>query len=136
VQAMLVGGPPPGRADGSVAKADTTVVPEKRSITNKTLPGPNVGISNPELSRIARKTATVWAWSGYTSDSLDLCYAANANSPAWVFIKTIKPTKAGAQSLSATFTLRRVHCRRFARNSDIREVHRLAPQEPVTITTT
>jgi len=53
----------------------------------------------------ATVTATVWAWSGYTSDSLDLYYAANANSPTWVFIKTIKPTKAGAQTLSATFTL-------------------------------
>jgi leucyl aminopeptidase len=53
----------------------------------------------------ARVTATVWAWSGYTSDALDLYYSANANSPSWVFIKTIVPTKAGAQSLSATFTL-------------------------------
>jgi leucyl aminopeptidase len=53
----------------------------------------------------ATVTATVWAWSGYTSDSLDLYYAANANSPSWVFIKTIKPTKAGAQTLSTTFTL-------------------------------
>jgi subtilase family serine protease len=53
----------------------------------------------------ATVTATVWAWSGYTSDSLDLYYAANANSPSWVFVTTIKPTKAGAQSLSATFTL-------------------------------
>ncbi|MGA8028641.1 MAG: S53 family peptidase [Bryobacteraceae bacterium] len=50
-------------------------------------------------------TATVWAWSGYSSDALDLYYAANANSPSWVFIKTIVPTKAGAQSLSTTFTL-------------------------------
>jgi subtilase family serine protease len=53
----------------------------------------------------ATVTATVWAWSGFTSDALDLYYAANANSPSWVFIKTIVPTKAGAQSLSATFTL-------------------------------
>ena len=53
----------------------------------------------------ATVTATVWAWTGYTSDALDLYYAANANSPSWVFIKTIVPTKAGAQSLSATFTL-------------------------------
>src|SRR5271157_3982620 len=53
----------------------------------------------------ATVTATVWAYSAYTSDALDLYYAANANSPSWVFIKTIKPTKAGAQSLSATFTL-------------------------------
>jgi hypothetical protein len=50
-------------------------------------------------------SATVWAWTGFTSDSLDLYSAANANSPSWVFIKTIKPTKAGAQTLSTTFTL-------------------------------
>ncbi len=53
----------------------------------------------------ATVAATVWAWSGYTSDALDLYYAANANSPSWVLIGTIKPTKAGAQTLSATFTL-------------------------------
>jgi subtilase family serine protease len=53
----------------------------------------------------ATVTATVWAYSAYTSDALDLYYAANANSPSWVFIKTIVPTKAGSQSLSATFTL-------------------------------
>ncbi len=32
----------------------------------------------------ATVAATVWAWSGYTSDALDLYYAANANSPSWV----------------------------------------------------
>jgi len=53
----------------------------------------------------AKVAATVWAWSGYTSDHLDLYYAANANRPSWVFIGTINPTKAGAQNLSATFTL-------------------------------
>ncbi|HXZ81552.1 MAG TPA: protease pro-enzyme activation domain-containing protein [Terriglobales bacterium] len=53
----------------------------------------------------ATVTATVWAWSGFTSDALDLYYASNANSPSWVFIATIVPTKAGAQNLSATFTL-------------------------------
>ena len=53
----------------------------------------------------ATVTATIWAWSGYTSDALDLYYSASATSPNWVFIKTITPTKAGAQSLSATFTL-------------------------------
>jgi hypothetical protein len=53
----------------------------------------------------ATVTATVWAWSGFASDALDLYYAANANSPSWVFIKTIAPTKAGAQTLSTTFTL-------------------------------
>jgi subtilase family serine protease len=53
----------------------------------------------------ATVTATVWAWSGFSSDSLDLYSAANANSPTWTLIATIKPTKAGAQNLSATFTL-------------------------------
>jgi len=50
-------------------------------------------------------TATVWAWSTGSSDALDLCYAANANSPTWVFIGTIVPPAGGAQALSATYTL-------------------------------
>jgi subtilase family serine protease len=53
----------------------------------------------------ATVTAIVWAYVNYTYDALDLFYAANANSPTWVLIKTIVPTKAGAQNLSATFTL-------------------------------
>jgi subtilase family serine protease len=53
----------------------------------------------------ATVTATVWAYSDYPADALDLYYTANANSPSWVFIKTIVPTKAGAQNLSTTFTL-------------------------------
>jgi len=53
----------------------------------------------------ATVSATVWAYAGFTSDALDLYYAANANSPSWTFIKTIVPTKAGAQTLSTTFTL-------------------------------
>ena len=50
-------------------------------------------------------TATVWAWNTGSSDSLDLYYAANANSPTWVFIGTIVPPAGGARSLSATYTL-------------------------------
>jgi uncharacterized membrane protein len=50
-------------------------------------------------------TATVWAWNTGSSDSLDLYYAANANSPTWVFIGTIVPPAGGAQALSATYTL-------------------------------
>jgi subtilase family serine protease len=53
----------------------------------------------------ATVTATVWAYSVFTADALDLYYTADANSPSWVFIRTIVPTKAGAQTLSATFTL-------------------------------
>jgi hypothetical protein len=50
-------------------------------------------------------TATVWAWNTGSADSLDLYYAANANSPSWVFIGTLVPPAGGAQSLSATYTL-------------------------------
>ncbi|MGA2351807.1 MAG: protease pro-enzyme activation domain-containing protein [Terracidiphilus sp.] len=48
-------------------------------------------------------TATVWAYN--TSDHLDIYYAANANSPSWVLVKTITPTASGAQTLSTTYTL-------------------------------
>jgi hypothetical protein len=51
----------------------------------------------------AKVTATVWA--AFDGDALDLYYAANAANPSWVFLKTIVPTEAGAQNLSATFTL-------------------------------
>jgi hypothetical protein len=50
-------------------------------------------------------TATVWAWNTGSSDTLDLYYAANANSPTWVLIKSIVPSAGGAQALSATYTL-------------------------------
>jgi leucyl aminopeptidase len=52
-----------------------------------------------------RVEATVWAYSSYTSDKLDLYYTANANSPTWTFIGTLTPTKSGSQVLSATYTL-------------------------------
>jgi hypothetical protein len=55
--------------------------------------------------KTVRIDATVWAYSSYTSDKLDLYYAANANSPSWTFIGTLTPTAAGAQTLSATYTL-------------------------------
>jgi uncharacterized membrane protein len=53
----------------------------------------------------AKVTATVWAWNTGSSDSLDLYYAPNANSPTWTYITTIVPPAGGAQALSATFTL-------------------------------
>ncbi len=49
--------------------------------------------------------ATVWAYSTGTSDSLDLYYAADANSPSWTYLTTLVPSAGGAQVLSATFTL-------------------------------
>ena len=50
-------------------------------------------------------TATVWAWSTGSSDSLDLYYAANASNPSWTFLTTIVPSAGGVQALSATYTL-------------------------------
>ena len=55
--------------------------------------------------KTVKVTATVWAYSSFSSDSLDLYYTANANSPTWTLIATIKPTAAGVQTLSTTFTL-------------------------------
>jgi hypothetical protein len=55
--------------------------------------------------KTVKVSATVWAYSGFTSDHLDLYYAANASSPTWVLIATITPTVAGAQTLSANYTL-------------------------------
>jgi subtilisin family serine protease len=58
------------------------------------------------VGRTVRIEATVWAYAGApTSDKLDLYYAANANAPAWTLITTLTPAAAGAQTLSATYTL-------------------------------
>jgi leucyl aminopeptidase len=54
---------------------------------------------------IVTVTATVWAWNTGSSDTLDLYYAANANSPTWVLIGSIIPPAGGAQSISRTYTL-------------------------------
>jgi hypothetical protein len=61
--------------------------------------------SNMAPGKTVTVSATVWAYSTYTADHLDLYYAANASSPSWVLIGTITPTKAGAQTLSANYTL-------------------------------
>ena len=55
--------------------------------------------------KAVRIDATVWAWTTPSADALDLYYAASAASPAWTFIGTLTPTAAGAQTLSATYTL-------------------------------
>ena len=55
--------------------------------------------------KTVKVSATVWAYSGFTSDHLDLYYAASASSPTWVLIATLTPTVAGAQTLSANYTL-------------------------------
>ena len=55
--------------------------------------------------KTVRIEATVWAWTTPSQDSLDLYFAANANSPSWTFLTTIVPTAVGAQTLTATYTL-------------------------------
>ena len=134
--AMLMGWPPAGADSGRSRRLIQPSCRRKDRLLTRRWPDQTSESRIPNYPESPGKTATVWAWSGYTSDSLDLYYAANANSPAWVFIKTIKPTKAGHRACRPRSHFRRVHCRRFARNSDIKEVHRLAPQEPITITTT
>ena len=52
-----------------------------------------------------RVDATVWAWTTPSNDTLDLYYAADANSPTWVLIDSITATVAGEQTLSAQYTL-------------------------------
>ncbi len=49
--------------------------------------------------------ATVYAWSTGSSDTLDLYYAADANSPSWTLITSIVPPTGGLQTLSAQYTL-------------------------------
>lgn len=55
--------------------------------------------------KTVRIEATVWAYSVFASDKLDLYYTANANNPSWTFLGTLTPTRAGSQVLSATYTL-------------------------------
>ncbi len=57
------------------------------------------------MGTVVQVSATVWAYSSYRSDALDLYAAANANSPTWTLLGTVVPTRAGAQVLSRTFTL-------------------------------
>jgi len=55
--------------------------------------------------KTVRVDATVWAWTSPSADHLDLYFAPDANSPVWSLIATLTPTAAGAQTLSATYTL-------------------------------
>ena len=55
--------------------------------------------------KTVRVEATVWAWAGYTSDKLDLYRAADAGASVWIHIATLTPRAAGAQTLTATYTL-------------------------------
>ncbi|MFY0572447.1 ELWxxDGT repeat protein [Archangium lansingense] len=55
--------------------------------------------------KTVRIEATVWAYSNYSSDYLDLYYAADATNPSWVYLTTLSPMVSGAQTLTATYTL-------------------------------
>jgi extracellular elastinolytic metalloproteinase len=61
--------------------------------------------SNFAPGKTVRIDATVWAWTTPSSDKLDLFFAANATSPTWTLLTTLTPTVAGAQTLSASYTL-------------------------------
>ena len=52
-----------------------------------------------------RIDATVWAWTTPSADRLDLYSTANAASPSWTLVATLTPAAAGAQTLSANYTL-------------------------------
>ncbi|MFT3713746.1 MAG: Ig-like domain-containing protein [Archangium sp.] len=55
--------------------------------------------------KTVRVTATVWAYSGYTADMLDIYSTTNVASPSWSLIGTFIPPGAGARTISTTFTL-------------------------------
>ncbi|WP_052419747.1 RCC1-like domain-containing protein [Hyalangium minutum] len=67
-------------------------------------------VSTPDDSALAPGKevtieATVWAWSGYTADHLDLYLAADASNPSWTYVTTLTPAGAGVQVLTANATL-------------------------------
>ncbi len=53
----------------------------------------------------AKIEATVWAYTGFVNDKVDLYSAADVSSPKWVLIGTLSPTVKNASTLSTTFTL-------------------------------
>jgi PAS domain S-box-containing protein len=70
------------------------------AITVKTLDG-----SAMAPSKTVRIEVTVWAYSSYTSDKLDLYFTGTAANPSWTYITTLTPSFSGNQMLSATYTL-------------------------------
>jgi hypothetical protein len=55
--------------------------------------------------KTVRIDATVWGFSSYSLDALDLYYAPDANAPSWTLIGTVPATGAGSHVLSKTYTL-------------------------------
>ncbi len=52
-----------------------------------------------------RVEVVVWAYSGYSSDALDIYYTADASQPSWTLLTTLAPPGSGLQRMSATYTL-------------------------------
>ena len=50
-------------------------------------------------------SATVWAWSTGSSDTLDLYFTGDANSPNWQLIGSLSPSSGGANTLTTQYTL-------------------------------
>ena len=61
--------------------------------------------TNLAAGKTVRIEATVWAFSSYSSDYLDLYFAPDANAPVWTSLGTMSATKGGSQVLSKTYTL-------------------------------
>ena len=56
--------------------------------------------------KTVRVDVTVWAFGGtLAGDFLDLYYTADANNPAWTYIRSMRSAMAGPHTLSATYTL-------------------------------
>ncbi len=53
----------------------------------------------------AEVAVTVWAWSTGSSDTLDLYYTADANSPSWTLLGSFGPGGGGAQTITTQYTL-------------------------------
>jgi leucyl aminopeptidase len=48
---------------------------------------------------------TVWAYRTFSADKVDVFVAADAANPTWSLVSTLTPNAAGAQTLSASFTV-------------------------------
>jgi M6 family metalloprotease-like protein len=57
------------------------------------------------LGKLVKVDVTLWVYESFSSDHLDLYYAADASNPNWIYLTTIEPSGPGVQVPSATYTL-------------------------------
>ena len=62
-------------------------------------------MTGPSARESVTVDATVWAYTDYESDHLDLFYATNTSAPQWTLLTTLTPSQSGAQALSTSFVL-------------------------------